>query len=105
MLFCITLITLNVSIQIFEPGELPKDKEDRLGLSVEIRKSEARYMPIHLKYTLQRTGFWGNVRVLPADNEGSEVVLKGKIINSDGENIELNIQAYDATNKKWFDKN
>ena len=95
---------LNVSIQIFEPGKLPKDKEDRLGLSVEIRKSEARYMPIHLKYTLQRTGFWGNVRVLPADNEGSEVVIKGKIINSDGENIELNIQAYDATNKKWFDK-
>jgi len=95
---------LNVSIQIFEPGKLPKDKEDRLGLSEEIRKSEARYMPIHLKYTLQRTGFWGNVRVLPADNEGSEVVLKGKIINSDGENIELNIQAYDATNKKWFDK-
>lgn len=95
---------LNVSIQIFEPGKLPKDKEDRLGLSEEIRKSEARYMPIHLKYTLQRTGFWGNVRVLPADNEGSEVILKGKIINSDGENIELNIQAYDATNKKWFDK-
>lgn len=95
---------LNVSIQIFEPGKLPKDKEDRLGLSEEIRKSEARYMPIHLKYTLQRTGFWGNVRVLPADNEGSEVIIKGKIINSDGENIELNIQAYDATNKKWFDK-
>ena len=95
---------LNVSIQLFEPGQLAKDKEDRLGLSNEIRNAEARYMPIHLKYTLQRTGFWGNVRVLPGDNEGSEVILKGKIINSDGENIELNIQAYDATNKKWFDR-
>ena len=96
---------LNVSIQLFEPGKLPGDEEDRRGLSNEIRKAEARFIPIHLKYTLQRTGFWGNVRVLPGDNEGSEVIIKGKIINSDGESIELNVQAYDASNKKWFDNN
>ena len=95
---------LNVSIKQFEPGELPKDEDDRRGLSEEIRNSEARYMPIHLKHTMQRTGYWGNVRVIPDDNEASEVIVKGKILNSDGEKIEIKIEVSDAANKKWFSK-
>ncbi|MCU7938754.1 MAG: hypothetical protein KZQ64_03910 [gamma proteobacterium symbiont of Bathyaustriella thionipta] len=95
---------LNVSIKLFKPGELPTNKDEKRGLSKEIRKSEARYMPIHLKYTMQRTGFWGNVRVIPDDNEGSEIIIKGIIINSDGENSELKITVFDASNKKWFEK-
>lgn len=96
---------LNVSIKQFEPGELPTDEDDKRGLSEEIRSAEARFMPVHLKYTMQRTGYWGNVRVVPDDNEGSEVIVKGKIINSDGENIELAIEVFDAGNNKWFERN
>lgn len=95
---------LNISIILFESGQLPQAKEDRLGLSEEIRNAEARFMPIHLKYTLQRTGFWGDVRVIPSQNEASEIIIKGKILNSDGENIELKIQVYNSKNKKWFEK-
>ena len=95
---------INISIHIFEPGKLPQSEEDRLGLSEEIRNAEARYIPIHLKYTLQRTGFWANVRVVPDENPGSEIIVKGEIINSDGENIELRIKAYDSSNKLWLDK-
>ncbi|MCK5538739.1 MAG: hypothetical protein KAI79_18080 [Bacteroidales bacterium] len=100
---------LNVSIQKFESGELPKNKEKRRGLSEEIRNSEARYIPIHLKYTLQKTGYWGNVSVLPdisdpQQNAGSEIIVKGKILNSDGERIALHVDVFDASNKKWFSK-
>lgn len=96
---------LNVSIKLFEPGLLPEDEDDKRGLTEEIRNSEARFMPIHLKYTMQRTGYWANVRVVPDENEGSEILVKGKIINSNGENIELKISVFDASNKKWFEKN
>ncbi|MCU7798759.1 MAG: hypothetical protein KZQ70_01110 [gamma proteobacterium symbiont of Lucinoma myriamae] len=95
---------MNVSIKQFEPGELPTDEDDRRGLSEEIRSAEAHFMPVHLKYTMQRTGYLGNVRVVPDDNEGSEVIVKGKIIDSDGENIELEIEVFDARNNKWFEK-
>lgn len=95
---------LGVSIKLFEPGVLPEDKEDSRGLSNEIRNSEARFIPVHLKYTMQRTGYWGNVRVIPDEGEGSEILVKGKILKSDGETIELKIEVFDATNRKWFEK-
>ncbi len=95
---------LDVSIIVFSPGSLPENKEDRRGLSEKIRNSESRFIPIHLKYTMQRTGFWGSVRVVPVESEGSEVIVKGKILKSDGENLILNISVFDASNKKWFEK-
>ena len=95
---------LDVSIKLFDPGKLPEDEDDKRGLSEEIRNAEARFIPIHLKYTLQRSGYWGNVRVVPDDNEGSELLLKGRISHSDGESIGLNIEVFDATNKLWFER-
>lgn len=96
---------LNVSIKIFEPGKLPENKNDSIGLSKEIRDAETRYMPNHLKYTMQRSGYWGNVRVVPDDNVGTDLLVKGIIIESDGETIELKITVLDASNKQWFEKN
>lgn len=95
---------LDVSIKIFEPGELPEDEDDRRGLSEEIRNAEARYIPVHLKYTMQRSGYWGNVRVVPDHNEGSEVFIQGSILESDGESIELKIRVSDARNNLWFER-
>ncbi|WP_214660673.1 hypothetical protein [sulfur-oxidizing endosymbiont of Gigantopelta aegis] len=95
---------LNVSIKLFEPGKLPEDVDDRKGLSEKIRRSEARFLPIHLKYTMQQTGYWGNVRVVPDESEGSEILVKGKILSSDGESIEVQITVVDAENNQWFQR-
>lgn len=92
---------LNVSIVVFDPGTLPKNAEEQ-GLSPEIRKAEARFMPIHLKHTLQHTGNWGAVRVVPEDVVGSELLVKGTIEHSDGESVALAIEAVDARNVVWF---
>lgn len=95
---------LNVSIKVFDPGKLPDNEKDKIGLSNEIRNAETRYMPNQLKYTLQRTGYWGNVRVVPDDNVGSDLLLKGVIKESNGETLELKIKVIDAGNKQWFEK-
>jgi len=95
---------LDISIKIFAPGKLPEDKSKKRGLSEKIRLAESRYIPIHLKYTLQKTGYWGNVQVVPDENIGTDLLVKGKIEHSDGESIALNIQVYDAINRLWFNK-
>ncbi len=94
---------LDVAIVVFDSEELT-DKEIReLGLSEEIRRAEERFIPIHLKYTMQRTGHWGAVRVVPAEN-AAHVQVRGTIIRSDGEQLRLNIEAYDSRGVPWFEK-
>ncbi len=93
---------LDVWITLFDSGELPEDKDDAKGLSIEIREAEARYMPLLLRDTLERTGYWGAVRVVPGGTEGGEVRVHGTILVSDGEHLELVITAQDATGFEWF---
>ncbi len=95
---------LNVSVQVFDPGQLPEDPDKRRGLSPEIREAESRFAPIHLKHTLQRSGYWGVVRVVPDNDAGSEVLVRGRIEHSDGENAALHIVASDARNVVWFER-
>ncbi len=95
---------LNVSIRVFDPGKLPADAKQRRGLSPEIREAEARFAPVHLKYTLQRSGYWGAVRVVPNDDNGSEVLVTGRIEYSDGESAALTVEAVDSRNILWFKK-
>jgi hypothetical protein len=93
---------LDVWITLFESGKLPEDEDDAKGLSVEIREAEARYMPLLLRDTLERTGYWGAVRVVPGGTEGGEIRVHGTILVSDGEHLELMITAQDATGIEWF---
>ncbi len=95
---------LNVSIQVFDPGQLPEDPDKRKGLSPEIREAESRFAPIHLKHTLQRTGYWGVVRVVPDEDVGSEILVQGAIVYSDGENASVQITVSDARNVVWFQR-
>jgi len=95
---------LNVLIEVFDAGELPESEEEARGLTKSIREAEARYIPAHLKDTMQRTGFWGPVRVVPADTAGGEVRVTGRILKSDGEVLKLAIRAEDATGVLWFSK-
>jgi hypothetical protein len=93
---------LDVWIELFDPGALPDDKEEASGLSKEIREAEARYMPLQLRDTMEKTGYWGAVRVVPQGTEGGEVLVRGSIMVSDGENLELAITALDASGREWF---
>ncbi len=95
---------LDVSIKVFDPGELPDDEDGQTGLSPEIREAEARFVPIHLKYTMQRSGYWGIVRVVPDDDNGTEILVRGKIEYSDGESGAVSVEVVDARNTVWFRK-
>lgn len=92
---------LDVGIETFDPG-IDASESDEDKISPEIRNGEARYIPVHLKNTMQRTGYWGAVRVIPSRTEATDVLVTGKILRSDGETLELAIDAEDATGQQWF---
>jgi hypothetical protein len=94
---------LDVSISIFDSKELTEEDKEKLGLSEEIRQAEERFIPIHLKYTMQRSGYWGAVRVLPGESN-AHVLVHGSIERSDGEVLSVKIKAMDQRGVKWFDK-
>jgi hypothetical protein len=93
---------LDVWVEVFDPGELPANAGDASGLSLDIREAEARYMPEQLRDTMEKTGYWGAVRMVPRGTVGGEVLVSGKILVSDGEQLELDITAQDATGRQWF---
>jgi hypothetical protein len=98
---------LDVSVEVFDPGipdlttMTPKQKE---GIYPEVRKSEARYVPMQLKETLQATGFWGAVRVVPRETASAEVTVTGQIVKSNGKNLVVEVQVADVTGREWLAK-
>jgi hypothetical protein len=96
---------LDVWVELFDPGELPDDEEEAMGLSMDIREAEARYMPEQLRAVMESTGYWGAVRVVPQHTEGSELLVRGVILVSNGDELELEITALDATGREWFSRN
>jgi hypothetical protein len=96
---------IDVGLVVFDPG-IPDDRSShsKLGIFPEIRKAEAKYIPVMLRETLVNSGEWGVVRVLPEPLESSELLITGAIVHSDGQRLELTIQARDATGAQWLDK-
>ncbi|MGB5442017.1 MAG: hypothetical protein WBN57_05260, partial [Gammaproteobacteria bacterium] len=93
---------LDVWVELFDPGELPEDQDEAMGLSMDIREAEARFLPEQLRTTMESTGYWGAVRVVPRKTTGSELLVRGTILESDGERLVLEITALDATGREWF---
>jgi hypothetical protein len=94
---------LDVGIVVFSSEPLPPDKARKEGTHAEIRKAEQNFLPYHLKTTLQQSSQWGAVRVLPGEAESADVLIKGRILKSTGETLELRIEARDATGRLWLD--
>lgn len=93
---------LDVSIAVFDPG-LDSEIDDDSPVFTEVRQAEARYIPQLLMGALQNSGAWGAVRVVPTDDQLTDLMISGKIIHSDGKTLTLEIDAVDATGRFWLD--
>lgn len=99
-------LLLDVGIQILDPG-LPEEDPDALeeqGIYAGVRKSEARFIPYHLKNTLESTGQWGAVRVVPAGVQAGELRVSGEILLSTGKTLVVQIVAVDSRGHVWREK-
>ncbi len=96
------LPNLNVSIVRFTSIEAGNNS--LYSSASQVRSVETRYLPYVLKRTLNESGFWGDVRVLPAADPSAELTVTGSIKASDGLLLRLDIRAQDATGRVWLER-
>jgi hypothetical protein len=96
---------LDVGVRLFDPN-VPEDEQEREKRRIfpDVRKAESRYIPVLIRDTLEDTGQWGQVRVLPRDGTGMELFVDGRILESNGKELRLEIVATDAAGRTWLDK-
>jgi len=95
---------LDIGVVEFAPGIDEDNNPSESGVYDEIRFAETKYLAYHLKTTLQGTGHWGAVRVIPSREAFTDVIISGTIEKSDGEFVELLVSVEDAAGRHWFDK-
>jgi hypothetical protein len=95
---------LDVGITIFDPGLPPEGQPLPDDVFPELRKAESRYQAIQLMDTMQSTGQWGAVRVLPEGHGTTDLRVTGSILVSTGLKMALDIRAVDARGREWLDR-
>ena len=98
-------LLLDVGVVEFDSGIPENNRPEKTGIYEDIRLAEAKYIPYHLKTTLQGAGHWGAVRVIPSASAYTDVIVSGSFIQSDGEYVELQMIVTDATGRHWFTRN
>jgi hypothetical protein len=98
---------LDIGIRVFDPG-IPKSIEDdvealaKKRIYPDLRKAEARYIPTLLRETLEATAQWGAVRVIPTNAEFVDVIVTGKLVDSNGGFLAVDVSAFDAAGRVWI---
>jgi hypothetical protein len=96
---------LDVGVRLFEENVPADEKQlEKQNIYPEVRKAEARYFPMQIRNTLEGSGHWGQVRAMPADSDALDVQVSGKILESTGQILRLEISVADATGRPWFSK-
>ena len=95
---------LDIGIVEFAPGLKEDNNPRKTGVFEEIRLAETKYLAYHLKTTLQGTGHWGAVRVIPSRDAFTDIIISGDIEKSDGEFVVVNVSVDDAAVRHWYKK-
>ena len=91
-----------MGVVILDPGI--SSVEDEEQVYPEVRRAEATFMATELADVLTEQGGWGAVRVVPDERQFSDLLVRGTILQSDGEALELKIRVSDARGTVWLDK-
>jgi hypothetical protein len=95
--------TLNLIIPVFDAA-VPEDPENfgAIGVFPRIREVEALLWPFGLREEIVRTGVFQTVRVVPETDEGADLTVLGKVLESDGFQFSFQLTMLDATGTQWY---
>lgn len=96
---------LDVGVRLLD-ANVPKDEktQEKERIFPEVRRAEARFIAMQIRNTLEGTGHWGQVRVVPQDANALDLHVSGRILESTGAKLRLEVTVSDATNRVWFKK-
>jgi hypothetical protein len=80
------------------------DKLAKQRIYPDIRKAESRFIPSMLRSTLESSGQWGAVRVIPSNLEFIDVSVTGRILESTGAKLAVEVSVTDSTGHPWITK-
>ena len=96
---------LDINIVELDPGLKDTDVASReAGIWPELRRAEARRFAVKLAKSLNEANSFAAVSVTTNSNYLSDIVISGKIIKSNGEDVHLSITAVDSTGSKLINK-
>ncbi len=100
-----TLQLLEIAVLPFD-ANIPEDPKDleKFGVWPELRRVESNRFALNLRSSLQNTNALGRVRVVPSKEATSDLYVAGKILKSNGEDVEIHIDCRDISGRKWCDK-
>ena len=91
---------LDVAIAVFDPN-IPKSKNEDVW--EQLRKAESIRFAYKLKLHIEKLDKFGAVRVVPDLNATSDLYISGKIMESNSEEVELDIKVADISGNLWID--
>jgi hypothetical protein len=91
---------LDVAIPPLNDGLDLTDEDDTVF--PEVRHAESIYFSNQLAKTMEKSGAWGAVRVVPSSEVVMDVYVTGTILQSDGETLDLEIVVHDSTGRRWL---
>jgi hypothetical protein len=107
---------IDVRIHPFDPGpdraEPPTEfdelltmlgfKRVALPVSTAVRRAESSYLPHLLAQALADAGSWGALWILPDAGIPADLEVRARIVESDGEQLVLQVEATDASGAPWL---
>ena len=109
----VSQVYLDVVIPEFDDG-LPKIKgtneinykklDSSEGIRPQLRRAESKKFAVKTRKALQELGVFGSVSVVPSRDVPGELVVLGKIVESNGRDIKLNIEVYGGDGKRLNNK-
>lgn len=95
---------LEIGVMVFSASESEQQYQIGDWIFDEIIQKETRFLPHLLSDTLLASNQWGAIRVIPESDPSLDLFVSGTIIQSDGLNLVLQIQASDSTGREWLSK-
>ena len=93
---------LDVGIVLLDSGVDVLD--DVSAAYASVRQSEAVWFSSQLKDTLETSNAWGIVRTIPSGDPIMDVVVTGKLLESNGEIVSIQATVRDSSGAEWFTK-
>lgn len=91
---------LDVGIPPLGDGLALTDEDDTVF--PEVRIAETIYFSNQLAKTMEKSGAWGAIRVIPSTDVVMDLYITGTIHQSDGETLELEIRVFDTSGRQWL---
>lgn len=91
---------LDVGIPPLNDGLHLTDEDDTVF--PEVRYAESIYFSNQLAKTMEKSGAWGAIRVVPNSEVVMDVYVTGTIFQSDGETLDMEIEVFDSSGKRWL---